>query len=505
MSKALISVTDKTGVVEFAKCLHKLGYEIVSTGNTYKIISEAGIKATYIDEVTKFPEMLDGRVKTLNPYIHGGILYKRDNEKHIETVKQYDIDAIDIVVVNLYDFEGAIKSNKSHENIIENIDIGGPTLIRSAAKNYKDVLIVVDPKDYNEVIERLSNKEVDISYREKLAYKAFSTTGRYDSLISNYFMEKVGEQYPDFLNLSFEKESNLRYGENPHQSASLYKESYPHSSQLEYTQLHGKELSFNNINDLSSTVDMINEFDEIVAVAVKHTNPCGAAIGKTTYEAFKKCYEADKTSIFGGIVGINSIIDKETAKLLNEIFLEIVIAPDFTEEALEILKSKKNIRLLKLNKRISNKKEYDFKYLNGKLLAQDKNTSDIGELKVVTNLSPSKEQIEDMKFGMKIAKHMKSNAIAIVKDKSTLALGPGQTSRIWALKNALENNNKDFNGATLVSDAFFPFEDCVELSSSYGINSIIQPGGSVNDKDSIEKCNEKNIAMVFTGIRNFKH
>ena len=425
-------------------------------------------------------------------------------ETDLEAISQLDASAFEFPW-SFADFEGSLKANKLHNEIIENIDIGGPTLIRSAAKNYKDVLIVVDPKDYDDVIEKLSCNKVDMDYREKLAYKAFSTTGRYDSLISNYFMEKVGEESPDFLNISFEKESDLRYGENPHQKASLYKESYLHSSQLDYTQLHGKELSFNNINDLSSTVDMLNEFDEIIAIAVKHTNPCGAAIGKTAYEAFKKCYEADRTSIFGGIVGINTTIDKKTASLLNEIFLEIVIAPDFTEEALEVLKSKKNIRLLKLNKKTSSKKEYDFKYLNGKLLVQDKNTSDIGEINVVTNKNPSKNQIEDMKFGMKIVKHMKSNAIAIIKDKVTLALGPGQTSRVWALKNALENNDKDFNGATLASDAFFPFADCVELSSSYGIDSIIQPGGSLNDKDSIEKCNEKNVTMVFTGVRNFKH
>lgn len=504
MSKALISVTNKEGVTQFARSLVEIGYEVVSTGNTFKTLNENGIKATYIDEVTKFPEILDGRVKTLNPYIHGGILYKREDLNHVETIKKHEIDAIDIVVVNLYDFEGAIKSGKPHCEVIENIDIGGPTLIRSAAKNYKDVLVIVDPSDYSRVIEGLKKKSIDIKLREELAFKAFSTTGRYDSLISNYFSDKIGEKYPKFLNLSFEKEEGLRYGENPHQTACLYKESYPRGG-FNYTQLHGKELSFNNINDLSSTVDMLNEFEEIVSVAVKHTNPCGAAIGETAYEAFLKCYEADKTSIFGGIVGINSTIDEKTARLLNSIFLEIIIAPDYTDEALEILKTKKNIRILKLEVNKSNK-ERDLKYLNGKLLIQDKNLGSIGELNVVTNKKPSEKEIEDMDFSMKIVKHMKSNAIAIVKDKQTLALGPGQTSRVWALKNALENNSeKDFNGAVLASDAFFPFSDCVELSSEYGIEAIIQPGGSVHDNDSIEKCNEKNISMVFTGRRNFKH
>lgn len=510
MSKrALISVTDKTGVVDFARELNNLGYEVISTGNTYKTLKENGVNAITIDEVTKFPEMLDGRVKTLNPYIHGGILYKRDNKSHVDTVNEYNIGSIDIVVVNLYDFEGTLKSGKSHDIVIENIDIGGPSMIRSAAKNYKDVTVVVDINDYDMIIEKLKNDDLNLEDRKKLSYKAFSTTARYDSLISNYFAGEVGDTYPEILNLTFTKEQTLRYGENPHQNGVLYGQSNAKNPILNYEQLNGKELSFNNINDLHGCLEVMREFKdskEVVSVAIKHTNPCGVGLGKDSLEAYTKCYEADKVSIFGGIVGITSTVDEETAKKMSEIFLEIVVAYDFTPEALEILTKKKNLRVLKLQKIEDSLQPYDIKYLDGKLLVQDKNNKVIDKYETVTNIEPTKEQLQDMEFGMRVVKNMKSNAIAIVKDGKTLALGCGQTSRIWALKNALENNkDKDFTGAVLASDAFFPFDDCITLANEYGINAVVQPGGSMNDKDSIEACNKYNMTMVFTGIRHFKH
>lgn len=510
MSKrALISVTDKSGVVEFARELNNLGYEVISTGNTFKTLKENGINAITIDEVTKFPEMLDGRVKTLNPYIHGGILFKRDNLSHVETVNEHNIGAIDLVVVNLYDFEGTLKSGKSHDIMIENIDIGGPSMIRSAAKNYNDVTVIVDVNDYDMVIEKLKNNDLNLEDRKNLAYKAFSTTARYDALISTYFAGEVGDSYPEILNLTFQKEQTLRYGENPHQNGVLYAQPNAKNPILNYEQLNGKELSFNNLNDLHGCLEVMREFKdskEVVSVAIKHTNPCGVGLGKSTFEAYSKCYESDKVSIFGGIVGITSTVDKETAQKMNEIFLEIVVAYDYTEEALEVLRQKKNLRVLKLARIEKSLQPYDMKYLDGKLLIQDKNNALSDKCDIVTTIRPKEEQLKDMEFGMKVVKNMKSNAIAIVKDGQTLALGCGQTSRIWALKNALENNkDKDFKGAVLASDAFFPFSDCVELAHEYGIDAVVQPGGSMNDKDSIEACDKNNMTMVFTGIRHFKH
>ncbi len=510
MSKrALISVTDKNRVVEFARELNNLGYEVISTGNTFKTLIENGVKAIAIEDVTKFPEMLDGRVKTLNPYIHGGILYKRDEKSHVDTINEYNIGSIDLVVVNLYDFEGTLKAGKSHEQMIENIDIGGPSMIRSAAKNYKDVTIVVDVDDYDMIIAKLKNNDLSLEDRKRLAYKAFSTTARYDALISTYFAEQVGDDYPEILNLTFQKEETLRYGENPHQKGILYTQPNAKNSILNYEQLNGKELSFNNINDLHGCLEVMREFKDskdVVSVAIKHTNPCGVGVGKDSLEAYKKCYEADKVSIFGGIVGITSTVDAKTAKMMNDIFLEIVVAYDYTKEALDILKQKKNLRVLKLAKIEKSLQPYDMKYLDGKLLIQDRNNTLAQKCQVMTEARPSESQLKDMEFGMKVVKNMKSNAIAIVKDGQTLALGCGQTSRIWALKNALENNkDKDFRGAILASDAFFPFSDCVELAHEYGIDAIVQPGGSIKDKESIDACNKNQMTMVFTGIRHFKH
>ena len=507
MKRALVSVTNKDGIVEFCKGLEKLGFEIVSTGGTLNKLKEAGINAIAIDEVTKFPEMLDGRVKTLHPMVHGGLLYRRDLKSHVDTINQHGIKPIDLVCVNLYEFEKALKSNKPMADMIENIDIGGPSMIRSAAKNFKDVLIVTDPKDYNDVLNAIENKTDDYDFRLNLAYKAFSTTGAYDAMISRYFASVVGDEFPDTLNLSLKKVEHLRYGENSQQAANKYEDSFVQKSLLDYEQLHGKEISFNNVNDLYGAVAVVREFkDYIVTAAIKHSTPCGVAIGATGYESYMKAYEADPQSIFGGIVAVNYKVDKKTAEQMNKIFLEIVAAPDYDEDALEVLKQKKNLRILKLTNLDAREAKYDIKYLEGKVLVQELNNKMILEHKVVTNVAPTEAQLSDMEFGMRVVKYVKSNAICIVKNGVTLAIGGGQTSRVWALENAIHNNqDKDFKGSVLASDAFFPFNDCVSVAAKAGISAIVQPGGSVRDQDSIDLCNELNIPMVFTGYRHFRH
>ena len=507
MKRALVSVTNKEGIVEFCKGLVELGFEIVSTGGTLKKLNDEGVKAIPIDDVTKFPEMLDGRVKTLHPMVHGGLLFRRDLESHVNTVKEYGITPIDLVCVNLYEFEKALKAGKPMAEMIENIDIGGPSMIRSAAKNFKDVLIVTDVKDYDKVLEAIKEEKDDYNFRLNLAYKAFSTTGSYDAMISRYFAGVVGDDFPDTLNISLKKVEHLRYGENSQQKANSYVDPFVQKSLLDYEQLHGKEISFNNLNDLYGAVALVREFgDTTVTAAIKHSTPCGVAIGENGYDSYMKAYNADPQSIFGGIVAVNYKVDKATATEMNKIFLEIVAAPDFDEDALEVLKQKKNLRILKLANLDAKDAKYDIKYLEGKVLVQDLNTKMIDEMKVVTNAQPSKEQISDMEFGMKVVKYVKSNAICIVKNGVTLAIGGGQTSRVWALENAIHNNqDKDFKDSVLASDAFFPFNDCVQVAANAGVSAIVQPGGSIKDKDSIDLCNELNIPMVFTGYRHFRH
>ena len=507
MKRALVSVTNKEGIVEFCKGLVELGYEIVSTGGTLKKLNDEGVNAIPIDDVTKFPEMLDGRVKTLHPMVHGGLLFRRDLESHVNTVKEYGITPIDLVCVNLYEFEKALKAGKPMAEMIENIDIGGPSMIRSAAKNFKDVLIVTDVKDYDKVLEAIKEEKDDYDFRLNLAYKAFSTTGSYDAMISRYFAGVVGDDFPETLNISLKKVEHLRYGENSQQKANKYVDPFVQKSLLDYEQLHGKEISFNNLNDLYGAVALVREFgDTVVTAAIKHSTPCGVAIGNTGYESYVKAYEADPQSIFGGIVAVNYKIDKATATEMNKIFLEIVAAPDFDDDALAVLKQKKNLRILKLANLSAREAKYDIKYLEGQVLVQDLNSKMIDEMKVVTNAVPTKEQISDMEFGMKVVKYVKSNAICIVKNGVTLAIGGGQTSRVWALENAIHNNqDKNFEGSVLASDAFFPFNDCVQVAADAKISAIIQPGGSIKDQDSIDLCNKLNMPMVFSGYRHFRH
>lgn len=509
--RALISVSDKNGVVEFAREIASLGYEIISTGGTAKTLTENGIKVIAISDITGFKECLDGRVKTLHPNIHAGLLAMRSNSEHMKQLEELKINTIDIVVVNLYPFKETIsKSGVKLEDAIENIDIGGPTMLRSAAKNYQDVYVVVDPKDYSIVLDELKSGKPNKETKFYLMYKVFSHTAVYDTLISNFLKSKLDIEFPEQITFAYEKAQDLRYGENPHQSAIFYKDCFKYEGSLrEAKQLHGKELSYNNINDTNGALDLLREFNEPTVVAVKHANPCGVASAKTIFEAYKKTYEADPVSIFGGIIAANGIIDEDTAKEINKIFVEIVIAKGFTAKALEILKQKANIRLLELesiNTPIK-KYTYDMKKVVGGLLVQqyDNKVYNEEELEFITDKKPTKEQLNELLFAFKVVKHSKSNAIVLTKDYGTIGIGVGQTNRIWAAKQAIEHAGGKTNGAVLASDAYFPFPDCVEEAAKAGITAIIQPGGSIHDKDSIEVCNKKGIAMVFTKMRHFKH
>lgn len=514
MKRALISVSDKEGVIELAKELKEMGIEIISTGGTASLLQKNGIAVTGISDVTGFPECLDGRVKTLHPKVHGGLLAMRSNPEHMKQLSDLGIEPIDIVVVNLYPFKKTIlKEGVTLEEAIENIDIGGPTMLRSAAKNYQDVVVLVDPADYAPVLQELKETgTVSLKTKFRLSYKVFEHTSQYDTLIAQYMRSKIDDAgaFPAALTLTFEKVQEMRYGENPHQKAAFYKEIGKNAGCLAAAeQLHGKELSFNNINDANGALELLKEFDEPTVVAVKHANPCGVGSADTIYEAYMKAYEADPVSIFGGIVAANREIDKDTAIEMNKVFLEIIVAPFFTPEALEILTQKKNLRLLKLPD-ISRKLSpdaYDVKKVAGGLLIQNVNIQlyDDADLKVVTKKQPTAEELKAMRFAMKVVKHTKSNAIVLAKDNQTIGIGPGQLNRITAANLAINYGKEKCKGAVMASDAFFPFPDCVEAAHKAGITAIIQPGGSVSDQKSIDACDEYGIAMVFTGVRHFKH
>src|SRR3989338_4050017 len=507
---ALISVSNKEGIAEFAKELNKLGYRILSTGGTAKLLKKNNINVTEISGYTGFKEMLDGRVKTLHPKIFGGILAVRGNKNHMRQLKESNMEKIDIVVVNLYPFEETAAGNASFNETIENIDIGGPSLLRAAAKNFESVITIVDPKDYNNVLDNLRNRRKDKNFNSRLALKVFEHTARYDSIINNYFREKFSDQsFQETLNLTFKKKQDLRYGENPHQKAAFYVDPILFESSIATSkQLHGKELSFNNILDIDNAFELVKEFREPAAAVIKHTNPSGCAVGKTIDEAFKKAYEADSLSAFGGVIALNRPCNKKTAELISGFFAEIVICPKFEKGALEILTKKKNLRLLETGGIKKSERGYYMKKVVGGLLVQSRNF--VPELtrkglKAVTKRKPTESEIQQMLFAYNVTAHVKSNSIVFAKDNVTVGIGAGQMSRVVSVKIAAEKAGSRAKGAVMSSDAFFPFRDGIDEAANAGITAIIQPGGSVKDDEAIKAADEHNIAMVFTGIRLFWH
>lgn len=515
--KALISVSDKTGVVELAKGLVALGWEILSTSGTMKLLKESGVPVTSVSDVTGFPEICDGRVKTLHPKIHGALLARRGIPEHMKELKDNDIDTIDLVCVNLYPFRETIaKPDVTMEDAVEHIDIGGPSMLRSAAKNWESVTVVCNPADYETILSEIkADGNTTRETRLKLSAKAYTHTAEYDMAISTYMRAQAG--LPEKLFLEYDLKQELRYGENPHQEAKFFASTVKEPFSLATAeQLNGKELSYNNIQDANATLNIAREFDEPFCVGVKHMNPCGSATGKTIAEAWKKAYEADKTSIFGGIVAANREIDLETAQMLKPIFLEIVMAPSFAPDALELLCTKKNLRVLKVDMSKDNTVRKQYVSMNGGMLVQDRdiNTKPVSAEQCVTEAKPTAEQLADLEFAWKIVKHVKSNAIVVAKNGMTYGVGAGQMNRIGsaeiALKQAqatLKEEGKDImtEGLVLASDGFFPFNDCVALAAEYGIKAIVQPGGSIRDEDSVKLADEKGITMLFTGERHFKH
>ena len=513
--KALLSVSDKTGITDFARGLVDLGFTVISTGGTYKELTKAGIAVTEISEITGFPECLDGRLKTLHPKIHGGILGLRDNDEHVKEMQALELEAISIVAVNLYPFKATIQRDATIAEAVENIDIGGPTMLRSAAKNYRFVSAVCDPADYNAVLLELNkNGKISQETNFKLSAKVFTHTAAYDALISSYLRPIAGlPEYPDELTITYEKVQEMRYGENPHQSAAFYREIGKFSGTLaNIEQLHGKELSFNNINDAHGALELLKEYTKPAFVAVKHSNPCGVGEADDIYQAYVKAYTSDPVSIFGGILAANREIDKATAEEINKIFVEIVMAPGYTQDALDILKQKKNVRVIKLdNCEKSRQDTIDLKKVSGGLLVQSADTALLPDnLKTVTARKPTDNELADLLFTWKIVKYVKSNGIAIGKNGQSLGIGCGQVNRIWATSQAIEHcaetlGDEILKGAALASDAFFPFSDCVEEAHKAGITAIIQPGGSMKDNESIDLCDKYGIAMVFTDMRHFRH
>ncbi len=510
MKRALFSVSDKSGLVEFARELVALGWEIVATGGTMKLLADSGINVINISDITGFPEICDGRVKTLHPNVHGGLLARRDDESHLEALRENNIEFIDMVCVNLYPFKQTIANpNVVLADAIENIDIGGPSMLRSAAKNFNDVTVVCDPSDYAQIIAEIkATGNTERSTRFELMAKAYTHTAEYDMMIATFMRKNAG--LSEKLFLEFDLKQSLRYGENPHQQAKFYASMEPTPYSLANAeQLNGKELSYNNIQDANAALAIVREFSEPFCVGLKHMNPCGAATGANVVEAWTKAYEADTVSIFGGIVATNQTVTAEVAELMKPIFLEIIMAPDFTAEALEVLCTKKNLRLLKVDMSSSDSKPQQYVSVNGGMLVQelDVETKRIEMDMAITVTKPEQSQLSDMEFGWRIVKHVKSNAIVAVKGGQTLGVGAGQMNRIGSAEIAL--NQAKAKGATegivLASDGFFPFDDCVTLAADYGVNAIVQPGGSVRDEDSIKKANEHGISMIFTGMRHFKH
>lgn len=516
VQRALISVSDKTGIVELAKGLAGLDIEILSTGGTAKTLRNERVKLTDVSQYTGFPEMLGGRLKTLHPKIHGGLLWRRDNDQDAREIKDNNISSIDMVVVNLYPFEQTVsRLEVTFDDAIENIDIGGPTMLRAASKNFRDVVVIVDPADYAKVLDELKAHGGEISYDTKLelAKKVFSHTARYDTLISNYLSRHGGTKmvFPETFNQSYLKISDLRYGENPHQKAALYREPlYADLSIVDAKILQGKEMSYNNYLDSSAALDMIKEYDGTAAVIVKHNNPCGVAVADTVESAYKKAFESDPISAFGGVIALNGDVNEATAKEILTLFVEIIIAPGFDPEALKLLSAKPNIRLLLLD---INKKAtgFDIRKIQGGLLAQEKDTGridDLRALKVATKRKPSDDELAALEFAWKICKHVKSNAVVYTSGDRSLGIGAGQTSRVDSAKIAAlkaETFGISLRNSVVASDAFFPNRDGIDVIAKAGATAVIQPGGSIKDNDVIAACDEHDIAMVFSGMRHFRH
>lgn len=515
--RAIVSVSDKSGVASFAKALAQMGVEILSTGGTAKTLRENGISVKDISEHTGFPEIMDGRVKTLHPKVHGGLLGQRSKPEHVQKMREHGIFPIDLVAVNLYPFEATIaKEDCSLEDAIENIDIGGPTMLRSAAKNYPDVTVAVDPSDYDLILSELKEKgEVSVETNFRLAKKVFQHTARYDGAISNYLGQiekgKKAHQFPETFTFQVKKAQELRYGENPHQKAAFYREPLlTEPSVSNALQLQGKELSYNNILDLDSAYETVKEFEETAVIIIKHNNPCGAATSSTNMaDAYRKARDCDSVSAFGGIVGFNRVVDPETAREMKDIFLEAIIAPGFDPEALEILKAKKDLRILRTPPlaSFSVQKGFDFRKVVGGLLIQDRDLGKVSmdQWKVVTKRKPTEEEKRAMAFGWKVAKHVKSNAIVLAKEDRTVGIGAGQMSRIDSTRLAKMKAQVSTQGTVLASDAMFPFRDGIDAGAEAGATAIIQPGGSIRDDEVIAAADEYGIAMVFTGMRHFRH
>jgi len=514
--RALISVSNKDGILDFAKGISKLGIEILSTGGTAKLLRDGGVTVKDVSEFTGFPEMLDGRVKTLHPKVHGGLLGRRGNPEHVRQMKEYGIEPIDLVVVNLYPFEQTVaKPGCTLEEAIENIDIGGPTMLRSAAKNYTDVAVVVSPRDYGRVLEEIGKTgEVSAKTRFELCRTVFLHTARYDSAISAYLDGQVPAdektRFPNILTLQFEKVQNLRYGENPHQQGAFYREfGRKEPSVSNATQLQGKEMSFNNFLDANSALELVKEYDHTTAVIVKHNNPCGVATANTLVEAYRKARDCDPVSAFGGVIAFNRMVDIEAAEEITATFVEVVVAPEFAPDAREELKRKKDIRLLDIGPRVTGTPEgMDMKKIVGGLIYQDRDLGripDIRSLRVATKRKPRDEEYEALAFAWKVCKHVKSNAIIFTTKDQTIGIGAGQMSRLDSVRLAVMKAQFPLKGTVLASDAFFPFRDGLDEAAKAGVTAVIQPGGSLKDEEVIRAADEHGIAMVMTGMRHFRH
>ncbi len=508
---ALISVSDKTGIVEFAKRLRKLGIKIISTGGTEKLLNKHGIRTKPVSSHIRFPELLDGRVKTLHPRIHAAILADRSKRSHMQQLKRHSIDKIDLVVVNLYPFDKVIQHRHEFDDAIENIDVGGPTLLRSAAKNFESVAVVADPRDYGKVAAELGKKKaltLTLNLRKKLAIKAFSQTGRYDSIISTYLCKNAGIKYPEIFNLTFEKIADLRYGENPNQTAAFYRDyKVPQTCVTNARQLHGKKLSFNNILDTNDAFELVKGFTKPTAAVIKHTNPCGVASAGRIEDAYAKAYAADPLSAFGCVVALNKPCNLAIAKRMRKRFIEVVIAPRFEKDALKLLMHKKNIRLLETRAIRQSRTWKDIKKVSGGLLLQSSKHIEIRPdmFRCVTKRKPTRREIRDMMFAWKVNKFVKSNSIVFAKNEVTVGIGAGQMSRVDSSMIAARKAGSKAKGSVMSSDAFFPFRDGVDEAAKAGIKAIVQPGGSIRDAEAIKAANRHGMAMVFTGIRLFRH